>query len=178
MITSRTIPVAQLRNRGDSPFELPLTRADLDDIATRLGFRGLRKASFVGTLTPEGARDWVLTAHLGATVVQDCVVTLDPVTTRIETDVTRRFLADWVTPEETEVEMPDDDSTEPLEEVIDLMRVAEEALALAAPDFPRVDGALLDDILPADAQKDSEDDGKISPFSALAELRKQLDPKD
>jgi hypothetical protein len=56
--------------------------------------------------TPEGARDWRLSARLGATVVQPCVATLAPVTTRIDTDVTRRYLADWQEPEGDEAEMP------------------------------------------------------------------------
>jgi hypothetical protein len=44
----------------------------------------VRKLRFIGTLEPEGAQDWRLTADLGATVVQPCVVTLAPVTTRLE----------------------------------------------------------------------------------------------
>lgn len=60
--------------------------ADLDLIA-------LRKLRFEGALSPLGKRDWQLTGHLGATVVQPCVVTLAPVTTRIEDDVSRRWIA-------------------------------------------------------------------------------------
>jgi hypothetical protein len=52
--------------------------------------------------------------RLGATVVQPCVATLAPVTTRIETGVTRRYLADWQEPEGEEAEMPEDDTTEAL----------------------------------------------------------------
>ena len=67
---------------------------------------------------------------LGATVTQACVVTLAPVITRIEETVTRRYLADMPEPEGEEVEMPEDDSAEPLPVIIDPGAVMIEALAL------------------------------------------------
>jgi hypothetical protein len=77
-------------------------------------------------------------------VVQPCVVTLAPVTTRIEEKVERRFRADLPEPAPgAEVEMPEDDALEPLPETLDLGRVLIEALALAVPEYPRADGASL-----------------------------------
>ncbi len=78
-------------------------------------------------------RDWRLEAKLGATVVQPCVVTAEPVTTRIDDPVTRRYLAQMPEPQGDEVEMPEDDSAEPLPDVLDLSAVMAEALALALP---------------------------------------------
>jgi len=54
-------------------------------LADRLALSDLRKLRFAGELAPQGERDWRLEAHLGATVVQPCRVTLVPVTTRIDT---------------------------------------------------------------------------------------------
>jgi uncharacterized metal-binding protein YceD (DUF177 family) len=71
-------------------------------------------------------------------VVQPCVVTLEPVTTRIEEPVERRFRAELPEPlPGAEVEMPEDDALEPLPETLDLGRVMTEALALAVPEYPR-----------------------------------------
>ena len=84
-------------------------------IAEALDLSALRKARLEGRLVPEGRRDWRLEATLGATVVQPCVVTLEPVTTRIDVAVTRRFLAEPPpVPEADEVEMPEDETLEPL----------------------------------------------------------------
>ena len=44
-------------------------------------------------------------------------------------------------PDGDEVEMPEDDTVEPMPEVIDLAEVAAEALALALPLYPRAPGA-------------------------------------
>lgn len=110
-------------------------------LAADLGISAIGKLGFDGTLTPEGRDDWRLEARLTATVVQPCVVTLDPVTTRIGETVTRRYLADWREPQGDEVEMPDDDTAEALPDVLDPAEVMAEALALALPAYPRAAAA-------------------------------------
>lgn len=151
-------------------FDLTPTPAESAAIARALGIEAARKLRFAGRLLPAGRRDWRLEAHLGATVVQPCVVTLAPVTTRIEEEVARRYVVDLPDPAPGEVEMPDDE-TEPLPPVLDLWEVAAEALALALPPWPRAEGAELGGIA-------TGDDGGTRPFAGLAELRDRLGNKD
>ena len=74
-------------------------------------------------------------------MIQTCVVTLDPVTTRIDQSVRRSFLPEAAERSAEIVLSPDeDDETEPLGERIDLGLVATEALALALPSYPRKPG--------------------------------------
>ncbi|GAB4291968.1 MAG: DUF177 domain-containing protein [Roseovarius sp.] len=153
-------------------------------IAAELGLRGLRKLRFAGTLAPEGTADWRVEARLGATVTQDCVVTLAPVTTRIEQPVIRRLLHDWPPPEERgdEVEMPADDSIDPLGSEIDLWSMMLEALSLALPDYPRAADA--DMATPAraggagDVAAAPRDADRPNPFLALAALRRKTPEGD
>ncbi|MHC0052676.1 YceD family protein [Actibacterium sp. D379-3] len=144
-------------------------------IAARLGLLALRKLSFRGQIVPEGRADWRLAARLGATVGQPCVVTLTPVTTRIDTDVIRRYLAEMPDqPEGDEVEMPEDDSAEPLPPLLDLNQVMEEALALNLPLYPRAEGAELGEAVfsaPGTAPMHDED---AKPLAGLAALRDRL----
>ena len=58
-------------------------------------------------------------------------------------EITRRYLAEMEMPKAEEVEMPEDDTVEPLPETLDLGVVIAEALALALPPFPRAEGATL-----------------------------------
>ena len=95
-------------------FELRPDEAARAETAKRLDLLALRKLTFAGQVTPTGARDLTLDAKLGATVVQPCVVTGEPVTTRIDVPVLRRYLAEMEEPEGDEVEMPEDDNAEPL----------------------------------------------------------------
>ena len=104
MPTSQPFRVADLAQNRSTPFELRPDAAELSALAEELGLLGLRKLSFSGQIAGQGRRDWVLTGQLGATVVQPCVVTLEPVQTRIDVDVTRLFVQDYEEPEEAEIE--------------------------------------------------------------------------
>jgi uncharacterized metal-binding protein YceD (DUF177 family) len=148
-------------------------------LAGELGLAKLPKLRFEGRLHPEGRGDWRLEGELGATVVQPCAVTLEPVTTRIDVPVTRRYLADWQEPAPgTEIEMPEDDTAEPAPEVVDLAAVMAEALSLAIPDFPRAEGAALGEqaATPPGAAPIAEEETK--PFAGLAALRDRLADDD
>ena len=161
---------------GDAPvrFCVAPPRERLEAICADLGLLGLRKLRFEGDLRAAGDGDWRLAARLGATVTQTCVVTLAPVTTRIEEAVTRRFLRGWSAAADPDAqdETALDDTTDPLGEEIDLEEVAREALALALPDYPRADGAALD---AGSASTDAQGDGeRTRPFAALAGLKARL----
>lgn len=169
-----SLRVADLPQNTPTAFELRPATQELETIRDELGLQGLRKLSFVGEIRTQGKRDWVLTGQLGATVIQPCVVTLDPVTTRIETPVRRVFLAEWIEPDEPEFEMSEDDETEALGLEIDPALVMREALALALPLYPRKDGAHLGDANYTEPGKQAMTDDDAKPFAGLAGLRDAL----
>lgn len=144
-------------------------------LAERIGIPAIRKLRLEGRLEAEGSRDWRFAGRLGATVVQDCVVTLDPVTTRIDVDILRRFQAGYVPPEEDEIEMPEDDSIEALGEVIDPDAILEEALVLALPLYPRKDGAGIGEAVFTEPGKQPMTDEDARPFAGLAALRGKME---
>ncbi|ETW14340.1 hypothetical protein ATO8_00485 [Roseivivax marinus] len=148
-------------------------------LAEELGVSSIRKLVFDGEIRPAGKNGFTLEGTLGATVVQPCAVTLAPVTTRIDSKVVRRFR-----PEErlesfeagSEVEMPEDDTVEPLGASIDPAAVMAEALSLEIPDYPRAEDADEGDgdaeTRPAGAEPIRDDD--LKPFAGLAGLRDKL----
>ena len=166
--------VADLPQNAPTPFELRPNAEALEAIRNDLDLLGLRKLSFVGDVQAQGKRDWALTAKLGATVVQSCVVTLEPVTTRIDVAVTRVYVADWVEPDEPEYEIPQDDETEPLGPEIDPAQVMVEALELALPEYPRKADAELGSSNYTEPGKQAMTDDDAKPFAGLAELRDAL----
>ena len=181
---SRTPPspsslrVADLNQSGKTGFALRPEKDRLTALAAELGLSALRKLSFEGHVAPEGPADWRLEGHLGATVVQPCVVTLDPVTTRIETPVTRVFAKDYVEPDEPEAEMPEDDTIERLGPWIDPEAVMLEALALNIPEYPRLPDAELGALRVTEPGKAPLTDDDVKPFAGLAGLKEQLERKD
>ena len=177
--TSETtvLRVADLSQRSPHRFSLRPERRAMEAIASQLSLSGLRKMSFTGELRPDRGRDWRLEGTLGATVTQPCVVSLEPVTTRLDVQVTRRFLDEM--PHETastdDIEMEEDETIDPLGNRIDLESIMIEALALALPDYPR-----KEDHAPVEAEftppgaRPIEDDHQ-KPFAGLADLKKKLE---
>ena len=176
--SATALRVADLSQTGRNDFALQPDKAELEQIAADLGFLGLRKLTFTGSVEPLNDHDWLLTGKLGATVVQSCVVTLDPVTTRIDQPVTRRYLRDHADPDEPEAEMPEDETEEQLTQWIDPGAVMIEALSIAAPDYPRKGDAALGQLNYTEPGKTPMSDEDAKPFAGLANLKAQLTPKD
>lgn len=178
-LDAAVLRLADLAQRRGHRFARQPDAGQLAALAEMLDLIDLRKVRFDGTLDPVGRRDWDLTGRLGATVVQPCVATLAPVTTRIEERVERRFRTDLPEPDDaTEIEMPEDDTLEPLPDAIDLDAILAEALALALPPYPRAA-----DTAPVQAQVTEPGltpltDADTRPFAALAGLRGQLGTPD
>ena len=161
--------------RREHHFDIAPDAPARDAIAAELGILGLRKLRFAGQLVPRGRRDWSLEAALGATVVQECGVTLAPVTTRLDEKVQRRYQAEVEDQDLSgEIEMPEDDTIEPLVPTLDLVEVMTEALALALPPFPRAEGAEQDAQVFTEPGKTPMRDEDARPFANLANLRDSL----
>lgn len=163
--------LADLSARKPTRFALEPDAATLNSLGASLDLLELRKLRFAGALHPSGGKDWRLEATLGATVVQSCSVTLTPVTTRLEETVTRRYLADWVEPDASEVEMPEEDDVGPIPATLDLEALLAEELALALPLYPRADGVALGAAVFTEPGKAAMTDEDARPFAALGQLR-------
>ncbi len=170
--------VADLPQNRPTAFKLNPSSDERAAISRDLGILGIRKLVFDGTLSAQGKSDWRLDAALGATVEQSCVITLEPVVTRIDTAVSRRFIAGLDAGLEDEVEMPEDDSQEALGPEIDVTRVMIESLALALPDYPRRDDASLETSTFSAPGVDPLTDAEIKPFAGLAALKHKLEKGD
>lgn len=169
--------VIRIADLGGADHDVTLTPdgAQLTAIAQDLGLDGLRKLRFQARLSPMGKRDWRLTAHLGATVIQPCVITLAPVTTRLEEDATRTWRADLEPIEANEIESPEDDGEEPLGAEIDLGAVMVEVLALSLPLYPHAEDAALQDANFTEPGKKAMTDDDARPFAGLAGLKSALE---
>ena len=113
-------------------------------------------------------------------MVQPCVVTLEPVTTRIDEEVERDFMPTeyFDEPEAgSETEMPEDTSVEPLGSVISAYDAMIESLSLALPQYPRADTAELGEAVYAEDGVTPLRDEDTKPFAGLAGLRDKLDKK-
>lgn len=179
MATPKQTTLRLVGETSEQSFLIESTAPERSTLAQDLGISAIQKLRFEGAVIPEGKRDWRLEAQLGATVVQPCVVTLEPVKTRIDTKVLRRYVHDLPDlSDAAEAEMPEDDTIEELPETLDLSEVMAEALALALPDFPRADGVDAVDISVTEPGKTPMTDEETKPFAGLAGLRDSLKNND
>jgi len=180
-LPSTPLRVNDLSANRPNSFDLRPEAGARAAIAEALNISGLRKLRFEGAIRADTGQDWRLEATLGATVVQPCVVTLEPVTTRLDLAISRRFMVTPPEPElseEGEALMPEDDTIEPLGPVIDPAAVMIEALALNLPLYPRASGADLGDAVFAEPGVTPMHDEDARPFAGLAGLRDALSEKD
>ncbi len=148
-------------------------------IAGLLGVTRLRKLRLKGRVGQVEVDDWRLEAELGATVTQECVVTLEPVVTRIDEPVLRKYVLDPNgSPQVDQTEMHADDSVEPLRAELDIGAILIEELALALPTYPRAAGNGPFEFRYAPDNADQRDETTTNATKPFAELANLVNPID
>ena len=172
---AHTLQVADLKDSAENAFDLRPDAETCSRIAVDLDMLSLRKVSIKGSLQPSGQKGWLLNARLGATVQQRCVITLDPVTTRLEEAVVRYYAPQPAEPDDTsEVEMIEDMTEEQLGREVNLLEIIIETIALASPTYPRSSNATQSDTRVTEPGKTPLSDDDVKPFASLSTLRPSL----
>lgn len=128
-------------------------------------------------MTPQSGGRYHVAGHVRARIGQTCVVTLDPIENDIDEPVDLTFAPPEQVPQlsdlvddaaESDTEIPD--PPEPIENgIIDLGRLATDALFLAIDPYPRKPEAIFE---PPVVPDDPED----HPFAALGALKVDAEP--
>jgi hypothetical protein len=142
-------------------------------IAKSAGLVALPRLEAGFDLTRQGSDGLRVAGRVSATVVQNCVVTLEPIESQVDEPVDLVFLPE-AEPADNAVDvqaLETDDPPEAIRDgVVDLGAVATEFLLLGLDPYPRRPGAVFD-AAPAG-------DPASHPFAALAALKKSDTPKD
>ncbi len=168
--------VADLSAVSPNPFDLPPADEVLARLAQDVAASSISRFRFCGDITARSGSEWWLSGRIGASVVQQCVISLQDVRTRIDVTVERRFLADigQVYPG-IECPVPEDDTIEVLTREIDLYSIAREVLLLELPVYPRKAGAgLPDGTVPQSDDLAPEGAPTERPFAILSDFRDRL----
>ncbi|PKQ06323.1 MAG: hypothetical protein CVT72_06920 [Alphaproteobacteria bacterium HGW-Alphaproteobacteria-11] len=146
-------------------------------LARRFGILELQGLKGTVTVRPFRKQGLIADCRFEATVVQACVVTLDPVTQRIEESFTRRWLPEQpiepgtaIEAREVLIEAEGEDAPEPMTGgAVDIGEAVAEELALAIEPYPRKAGVAYD--LPSEAPEDAAEE-RPNPFTVLEKLKK------
>ena len=172
------VVVAQIPEVGlhrDIEADQPVRKA-MADVA---GLREILSASASLDVMPKGGGRFHVAGRVRARVGQTCVVTLDPIENDIDEPIDLIFAPPEQIPElsdlvddaaESEEEIPD--PPEPIVNgIIDLGRLATDALFLAIDPYPRKPGAVFEPRVEADDPEDH-------PFAALKALKPDVKSRD
>jgi uncharacterized metal-binding protein YceD (DUF177 family) len=174
--------IADLNERRPTRFELMFDAAQIRQFTEELDLISLKKLRFKGELVAKGRDQWELTAELGATVQQDCVISFVPVNTRIDEIIIRRYVPkavfEQIAEDEEIVKVSGDDAMDILPAEIDLLEVFRETLVLALPDYPRAEGVELGERVFSEEGVKAMRDADAKPFAGLAALKEKMEKDD
>ena len=166
----QVLEIASLSEKSSNRFRYTPGKATLKQLATDISAVAIVKLEFNGDIRAVSTDEWRLQGHLGATVTQQCVVSLDKVKTRINVPVERRYLSD---PERVypamDCAVPKDDSLELLTPEIDIFGLVREVMLLELPTYPRKDDAVVPDMA-GNGTNSADDDLDRRPFAVLSEF--------
>ena len=164
-----------VQNRGVN-FNLNFSEALILSVTQQHKLIKLQKPSFFGTILPLAQGDWVLSGMLGASIEQPCSITLLPVRTRIDTQVTRNFRKLLLPLSKTthDTEYTRDDNEEQLHQIIDIYCIFCEALSLELPDYPRTKDVVATIIDYGPPGTEALTDATAKPFAVLAGLKDKM----
>ena len=145
-ISDKIIKFANLNTVRANSFHWKSDAIDNSKIAKQLDLLSVEKIDFRGKISAHGKKKWLLSGKLGATALQQCVVTLEAVKCRVDEKIKRIYIPVEEIPslekdDGRDVELELDENLEPLTNSLDLSTIALEVLALALPDYPRSNNA-------------------------------------
>lgn len=157
---------------GGSTVEIEATAGERQKLAERFGLIGIDRLVAQLKLT-RGASGIPIRIRgvLEATVVQECVVSLEPVSNKIKELIEVEYgPVDEESGEEV-VSLDQPDPPEPLEgDSLELGELLAQHLSVALDPYPKLEGAAAPDW--AGSASDAEPDSADKPFAALSRLRK------
>lgn len=167
---------------GSAALDITASEGERAALARRFGFLGLPAFSARVTVDRRLGGQVIVEGRLRGTIVQACILTLEPVKQELDETfriVFKQDLAEERDPESGEAVLSAQaDAPEPLSgNMLDVGEIVAEQLSLAADPYPRRPGAKLEDVLPKPRKgaKGGGGGGKAEqrrhPFAGLAALR-------
>ena len=172
---SRFFDLSSLSEAGrDESFTVPQTACQ--DIAAFYDIDGVEDFAARFRLSRLAKNEYALEGHFSATILQTCIVTLQPIRTVLDQDFSRRYnvvprRAVAREPSTVDIQL-DDDEVETLSgSSLDLAVPLLEELSLMIEPYPRSPGAEFD-------HSGQGDSARESPFAILKALKDRLEPPE
>jgi uncharacterized metal-binding protein YceD (DUF177 family) len=162
------VPLANLAQRQTYVIHHICSGLQLSEIQESLKIRKLQNFSFQGRLNQSKKKNYELHLSFRATIIQNCVITNEPVKTSLNDKIDRYYLDEYPEPnkESLSLDMRSKD-IELIHNELDIGAVAIEALCLKIPDYPRKKNVQFHGLTITDSGVKPIDKTLINPFSVL-----------
>jgi len=176
----REVEVASLKGQK-TDLAISATAEEETALAKRFGVDGISNLKAQVTLTPFASGNKIaLKAQFSADIAQTCVVTLEPLTNRIEGEFFTEFVQRAFSGDADEIDfaIDDDDPPEPIVEGrIEFGELIAQNLGLLIDPFPRAPGAVFGALSIGEDEPEGDSqmlrDGRPNPFAVLEKLKTQ-----
>ncbi len=173
-VKARRITIADLGREDELFLSYSPSKTEKEQICKDLQVLAIHKLQISGSVLPYRTKDWELVGKLAGRIVQECKITLEPIPTRINIGFARRYVSDTrLLDPLSNNRIPDDDSLEPLEPVVDLFDLARELLFLEIPRFPLKPGAEFHFSDTNGSSDPAPDHEAVHPLAKLGEIYKK-----
>lgn len=168
----RPMRVDQFRRDAQTRFRIASEPGENAALARYLGVDAVQRLTLAGFVSPHGKDGWRVHARLVAKIVQTCVVTLEPIHSRIDEEIERIYVPEHLNRHRTEVILLPDEEDVPdyFADIIDPGQLAVESLLLSIDPYPRREGAELDKEAEIVHHSGDDADTTTRPFAGLADL--------
>lgn len=166
---SRPVSVEKLRI-GKTEKRILANEEERAALAERFDLKGLSDLKAAMSLTRKGQGESMrltVAGNLTAHIIQQCIISLDPVESRIDAPINAIYDARAEPePDDRDLDPDIEEFPEPMTGgIVDLGELAAQVLALEIDPFPRREGA------DADGMQMESSDGEDNPFAALGKLK-------
>jgi uncharacterized metal-binding protein YceD (DUF177 family) len=173
---SRPLPVDKIPQAGVEQ-RVEASEAERKKLEARFGLLSLASLRAEVSVKPkEAGRLFEASGRLKADLVQQCVVTLEPIPAHLEQDIDVLYMAkEWTEPDATTTQIAlEDEETEAIQNgVIDLGELVAQEFGAALDPYPRKPGLAW-----VEAEYGGEKEKTPNPFAKLAEFTKKPESKD
>ncbi|MDC0151387.1 hypothetical protein OAI80_00310 [Paracoccaceae bacterium] len=165
------IDLSKLNAEKTIKFDMIFSQEDLLQISNDLDLESIKKTKLRGEISKINKDKWTLRAVMGATILQKSVLSLKPVTTRIDDKITRQIVkGPDLSIQKSELELNDDDF---IDKELHLGNIFFECLALAVPTYPKEPNEIFENISLAQKAAEIPSNDETSPFAILSALKKK-----
>jgi len=162
---TKIIAVAEL-DKKEKHVRLEATEKDCAELAARLRIPEIADIKAELSLNRKTRGVYAVSGRISGRATQQCVVTLEPVDTQLDTEFELIFAED--VKEKTGDTVLGEAAAEPVEDgVIDLGEVIVQQISLALPDYPRAEGVDFTDYLEAPEALVPPEERTQRPFANL-----------